>query len=93
VIVRVRGYLTFRPILGDQERPLPEGATLRTLLEALAAEGQEAFTRQVYDPESGLQPRVAVLVNGRPFSLAEGGLDQPLEDGDEVAAFPPLAGG
>lgn len=93
VIVHVRGYLTFRSIIDEGSRQLPEGGSLRALLADLAGEGQEPFTRQVFDPESGLQPRVAVLVNGRPFTLAEEGLDLQLADGDEVAIFPPLAGG
>lgn len=90
--VRVRGFLTFRPIVGAQEVELDEGARLRTLLDRLAHQSDSARAL-VYSPKDGLRPGVAVLINGRHHTHTPSGLDTLLSDGDSVEVFPPLAGG
>ncbi|MGD8857203.1 MAG: MoaD/ThiS family protein [Chloroflexota bacterium] len=37
--------------------------------------------------------QVAILVNGRHYSHLPNGLNTKLKDGDDVALFPPIAGG
>jgi MoaD family protein len=93
VRVSVRGYLTFRTLVEAQEISLDEGGTVRALLEELGRSGGEEFRARIFDAREGLRPGVSVLVNGRPVAQSPGGLTHPLHDGDEVAIFPPLAGG
>lgn len=90
--VRVRGYLTFRGLIGQREIALEDGATLRTLIARLAGavDGAQA---PIFAPPDGLQPGVGLLINGRHHTHTPDGLDTVLRDGDEVAVFPPLAGG
>jgi MoaD family protein len=93
MIVHVQGYLTFRAPVGKRQVKLEPGARLRGLLEQLAQEGGEALAADLLAPVGGPLPGVSVLVNGRHYKQAEMGLDAPLHDGDEVAIFPPIAGG
>ncbi|MGD8807216.1 MAG: MoaD/ThiS family protein, partial [Chloroflexota bacterium] len=47
-----------------------------------------------FEPEYGMVSRqVAILVNGRHYSHLPNGLNTKLKDGDDVALFPPIAGG
>lgn len=66
------------------------GATLREALEDLCAD-DEALRAAIFDAHR-LQPHVRVLVNGRDSELAQG-LDTPLSEHDQLAIFPPIAGG
>lgn len=90
--VRVRGYLTLAELLGDRQVELESGASLRTLLDNLAA-GDARVAARVYSRSEGLRRGVAVLINGRHHTHTQTGLDTLLGDDDEVAVFPPLAGG
>jgi molybdopterin synthase sulfur carrier subunit len=66
------------------------GATLREALEHLCA-GDEDLRAAIFDGHV-LHPHVRVLINGRDSELAQG-LDTPLTEDDQVAVFPPIAGG
>lgn len=94
--VHVKGYLTYRNLVGDRwisseaERTL----SIRELLESLCEQVGQTLTDQLFDADSGsLRARVAILVNGRSMTSLPDGLDSLLADQDEVAIFPPLIGG
>ena len=92
--IKVRGYLTFKESIGAQVLDLgdEDSLTLRELLLRLppASGLGEALQRA----EGGqLGPGLVLLVNGQHHSHLPGRLDASLRDGDEVAIFPPLAGG
>jgi MoaD family protein len=94
--VRVKGYLTFRDLIGDQPaRPIDaESSTLLGLIHQLAAELGDPFSQAALDPQTGgVRRELAILVNGRHYTHLPDGLETVLKDGDQVAIFPPVAGG
>ena len=94
--VTVRGYLTFKEIIGEQVVDFPDdnAKTLSDLLSILANHLEEDFKELIFDNQRGsLADHVAVIVNGRSYRNLPDGLETLLQDGDEVSIFPPLAGG
>ena len=94
--VKVKGYLTYKEIIGEQSITIPKDAalTLSDLLTTLANQLGQKFTASIYDPKlEVLDELVAVIVNGRSYRNLPDGLETSLQDGDEVAIFPPMAGG
>jgi molybdopterin converting factor small subunit len=63
----------------ELELELPAGATARDAVAALRARGEPA--RRI--------PHAPVVAR----NCAYAGIDEPLEDGDELALLPPVAGG
>jgi MoaD family protein len=94
--VKVKGYLTLRGVVGDlpyREFDGPE-LTIRDLVQSLSSELGDDFSSSFFDAGTGGVSRFsAILVNGRHYSHLPDGLDTRLAEGDEVALFPPLAGG
>jgi molybdopterin synthase sulfur carrier subunit len=93
--IQVKGYLTFRELLGTRSIEIDgQAATLRDCLQVLAADIGEGFREQVLDFQNGeLRPHVALLLNGQHYRHLENGLDTLVQDGDQLAIFPPVAGG
>jgi molybdopterin synthase sulfur carrier subunit len=93
--IQVKGYLTYRDLIGTRNVELSAPrATLWDCLQVLAAEIGEDFRNEVLDVESGgLQPHIALLLNGQHYRHLEAGLETQLHAGDQLAFFPPIAGG
>ena len=90
--IKVRAFGGYRELLGRElSLSLPERATVRRLLERLG-DSSPAFAAEVLDACGRLRPYVRVLRNGRDVRNA-GGLETVMAEGDEIALFPPLAGG
>jgi MoaD family protein len=87
--IKVRGYLTLRDAVGGRPDRVIEAdrLTVGGLIERLAAEFGGRFA------EAAAGGALIVLVNGRHCSHLPDGLETELADGDEVAVFPPVAGG
>lgn len=85
----VKGYLGLQAVPGGE--PFVEFATerltVRDLLAQLGYGGDEGLAAPATDG------RFRILVNGRHTSHLPDGLDTFLTDGDQVAIFPPVAGG
>ncbi|MFW6017236.1 MAG: ubiquitin-like small modifier protein 1 [Halapricum sp.] len=92
VNVTLRLFATFREAVGQKtvERELPEGSTIETLLRHIEADHEELGGRLVENGE--ITSEVSVLKNGREV-LHLDGIETPLQDGDTVSIFPPVAGG
>lgn len=71
-----------------------EYGTILSVLDSLGRKFGENFNSQVFEPGMReLSGHVLVLVNGRNCSNLPDGLNTALMDGDELAIFPPMAGG
>jgi sulfur-carrier protein len=69
-------------------------ATLREVLRELSDRFGKELTEQIYHSEAE-EPasHLIVLVNGRNYLSMPDRLETRMKDGDEIALFPPLAGG
>jgi MoaD family protein len=68
-----------------------EGATVRSLLAELTGR-YGGLSVLIFADTDTLRDFVNILRNGRNIHFLAG-LDTPLEDGDTIALFPPVAGG
>lgn len=75
----------------ESDIDLPQGATIGKLLEILCARHEKLYG-EIFEAPETLRPLVNVLKNGRNVFFT-GNLATPLEDGDVIAVFPPIAGG
>ncbi|MBN1677328.1 MAG: MoaD family protein [Candidatus Thermoplasmatota archaeon] len=88
--IKVRMFATVREAAGASEVEL-EASSMEELLESLG----QRFGRKMSEMlsrASGGENRLVVLVNGRNAQLA-GGRHLRLNEGDDVALFPPVSGG
>ena len=67
-----------------------EGRTVCELLDNLV-QGNDALQGAIFEGEE-LRPHVRVMLNGRDIELADG-LKTAVSENDQIAVFPPLAGG
>lgn len=66
------------------------GMTIREALESICAQN-EALRAAIFDGD-GLRPHVRVMINGRDSEMADG-LETAVSENDQIAIFPPIAGG
>jgi molybdopterin synthase sulfur carrier subunit len=88
--VKVRMFATVREAAGTAEVEL-DASTLEGLLEELGRRFGRRMAK-VLSGADGDYDRLVVLVNGRNVRRGRDE-DTGLEDGDEVALFPPVSGG
>jgi len=92
VKVQIKAFATFREVMDSQfDLDFLQGATIRTLLEDLI-ERYEGVGELMFASPGTLRDFVNILKNGRNIHFL-GGLDTPLDEGDVIALFPPVAGG
>lgn len=90
--IELRSFATFREAVGRKtiERSYEDGATVGEVLADIESEFDGLEGQLVED--GAIRPQLSILKNGRDVTHAEGP-DTPLEDGDTVSLFPPVAGG
>ena len=91
MIIKVKAFARFREAFGKELGVELDGkATVMDLLTGLCA--PHGSHDMIFDESGGIKKYVNILVNGRHIQSLSG-LKTELADGDEVAIFPPVAGG
>ena len=92
ITIIVKSFATLREVMDAQIRiDFPENATIRLLLAELTGR-YEGLNNLIFAAPETLRDYVNILKNGRNIHFLAG-LDTPLDDGDIIALFPPVAGG
>jgi len=91
MMIKVKAFARFREVFGKElDVELDGKATVMDLLTGLCApHGSQDL---VFDESGMIKKYVNILVNGRHIHSLSGTRTE-LVDGDEVAIFPPVAGG
>jgi sulfur-carrier protein len=92
--MKIRLFATLRPLAGGKHADVPAepGDTVRTVLHRLI-EQHPALTGEVLTPDGqALLPHVQVFIGGESIRHKQG-LDTVLHQVDDMAVFPPVAGG
>ncbi|MGD0534283.1 MAG: ubiquitin-like small modifier protein 1 [Methanoregula sp.] len=92
ITITVKSFATLREVMDAQIHiDFPENATIRLLLAELTGR-YEGLNKLIFAAPETLRDYVNILKNGRNIHFLAG-LDTPLDDGDIIALFPPVAGG
>ena len=94
--IKVKGYFNFKKVLGNLGISEIEMAdtTLKNMLDILSNRFGEAITDLIYDSRTKrVRGDIRILLNGRHLGHLPKRLDTELKEGDEIAFFPPVAGG
>ena len=90
--VKVRFFARFRELLGTDIIVEPHDGTLLTALVAgVAAKNKEGYDA-IFDESGTFREFVILMRNGKRVENADAVLIA-VADGDEIAVFPPVAGG
>ncbi|MDD1677605.1 MAG: MoaD/ThiS family protein [Methanomicrobiales archaeon] len=90
--VRIRFFARFRE-LADPEivTEVREGTSITALIYAVT-ENNQAARDAIFDQEGGFRRYVILMQNGARIETTRAG-ETMVADGDEIAIFPPVAGG
>lgn len=91
--LELRSFATFREAMGQKtiEREYDEGVSVGEVLADLESEF-DGLEGRLLDGDGSIQPQLSILKNGRDVTHAQGP-ETPLEEGDTLSLFPPVAGG
>lgn len=87
-------FATLAETAGTKEVEVPAGPgdTFRDAFDQLL-EAHPELQREVLDEDGELRDHIRVLRNDHNPFVADDGYDTVLEEGDELALFPPVSGG
>ncbi|WP_122089033.1 ubiquitin-like small modifier protein 1 [Halalkalicoccus subterraneus] len=91
--LELRSFATFREAMGQKmiEREYDDGVSIGEVLADLESEF-DGLEGRLLDGDGAIQPQLSILKNGRDVTHAQGP-ETPLEEGDTLSLFPPVAGG
>lgn len=90
--VKIRFFARFRELLGtDIITEAVAGTTIIDLITTIAKKNPEGYNA-IFDEKGTFHEFVIVMKNGKRIEIADAA-KTPVADGDEVAVFPPVAGG
>ncbi|OPX62643.1 MULTISPECIES: ubiquitin-like small modifier protein 1 [unclassified Methanoregula] len=89
---KLRFFAKFRELLGtDIPVPVPEGSTILSLVRDTAWKNKEGYDA-IFDDKGNFHEFVIVMRNGKRVEHGDAAAAR-VADGDEIAVFPPVAGG
>ena len=92
MLVHIRAFASFREILGKEaDLEVGEGSKVGDLLEILVSSHQ-GLGPAIFEDDGRVRGYVIIMRNRERIDSLEG-LATVLEEGDEVAILPPVAGG
>jgi molybdopterin synthase sulfur carrier subunit len=90
--VTVKVFATLRDIMErETDIDVADGTTVSQLLQSLC-DRYGKLRSELFESSDVLKPYINILKNGRNISFLKD-LDTRLDDGDQIAIFPPVAGG
>lgn len=90
--VKIRFFARFRELLGtDLLVAVENGETILSLVRTTARKNQEGYDA-IFDETGTFREFVIVMLNGKRVEHGDAAITR-IADGDEVAVFPPVAGG
>ena len=90
--VKVRFFARFRELLGTDIITEPgNGTVLANLVRDIAQKNKEGYAA-IFDEQGSFREFVIVMRNGKRVEIPDAG-KTAIVDGDEIAVFPPVAGG
>lgn len=90
--VRVRFFARFRELLGNEiVAEVAEGTTVPDLVKQVTGKNREGHIA-IFDENGQFREYVILMRNARRIDTADAA-KQIVADGDDIAVFPPVAGG
>ena len=90
--VKVRFFARFRELLGTDIITEPKaGTTLAALVSGIAQRNKEGYDA-IFDEQGSFREFVILMRNGKRVEISDAA-KTAVADGDEIAVFPPVAGG
>ena len=90
--IRIRAFANFRDILGkDRDIEVQDGSSVGDLLQSLISTNQ-SLRKAIFDDAGNIREYVIIMKNRKNIESLQG-LSTVLDESDEVAILPPVAGG
>ena len=90
--VKIRFFARFRELLGtDIMTDVVPGTMFTSLITTIAQKNPDGYAA-IFDNNGAFHEFVILMKNGKRIELTDAA-KTPVVDGDEVAVFPPVAGG
>jgi molybdopterin synthase sulfur carrier subunit len=90
--VKIRFFARFRELLGTDIVTEVATGTMFTQLIMITARKNPAGYAAIFDDKGTFHEFVILMKNGKRIEIADAA-KTPVTDGDEIAVFPPVAGG